>query len=142
MKALKYLPLGLMTLVAAGSLVGNYVLYKDLKAARANPQPKSDQDNAQLVDRVRRLMVIPDEAPTIATVTDPEKLKDQAFFANAKTGDKVLIFSAAKKAILYDPVADKIVEVAPLTVNNPPTVDGQTAPAAKPPAKSSDDTNK
>jgi hypothetical protein len=60
-------------------------------------------------------MVLPaDETPTIATVSDPEKLKDQPFFANAKKGDKVLIFSNSAKAILYSPTEDKIVEVAPI----------------------------
>ncbi|KKT87549.1 MAG: hypothetical protein UW89_C0024G0001, partial [Parcubacteria group bacterium GW2011_GWB1_45_10] len=31
-------------------------------------------------------------------------------------GDKVLIFSTSQKAILYDPVNDIIVEVAPINI--------------------------
>ena len=54
------------------------------------------------------------ETPTIATVSDPEALKNQAFFVDAKKGYKVLIYSNAKKAFLYDPSADKIVNIAPL----------------------------
>ena len=54
----------------------------------------------------------------MATVSDLEKLKDQPFFAKAKIGDKVLIYTDAKKAILYDPVNDKIVEVAPINIGN------------------------
>jgi hypothetical protein len=47
-------------------------------------------------------------------ISDPEKLKGQAFFAKAKIGDNVLIYTASKKAYLYDPVANKILEVAPI----------------------------
>ena len=69
-----------------------------------------------LVAEVGRLIVLPEnEVPTVATVTEPEKLKDQLFFANAKAGHKVLLYTEAKKAYLYDPVAKKLIEVAPIT---------------------------
>ena len=75
----------------------------------------------KVVQKVGRLMVLPEgEAPTVATVTDPEKLKDQQFFQNAKEGYKVLIYTNAKKAILYDPAQNKIVEVAPLNIGGAP----------------------
>ena len=67
---------------------------------------------------VSKLMVLPtDETPTMATVSDPEKLKNQAFFVNAKVGDKVLIYTKARKAILFSPSQNKIIEVSPLNVN-------------------------
>lgn len=79
----------------------------------------SGQDSSQaLLDQVSKLIILPqDEQPTIATVTDTEKLKDQAFFANAQAGDKVIIYTTAKKAILFRPSENKIVEVAPLNIN-------------------------
>ncbi|OGN17447.1 MAG: hypothetical protein A3F48_04405 [Candidatus Yanofskybacteria bacterium RIFCSPHIGHO2_12_FULL_41_9] len=69
------------------------------------------------------MLVLPtDEQPTVATVTDLEALKGQPFFLNAKIGYKVLIYTKAKKAILYDPQARKIVEVAPINLGNQPTL--------------------
>lgn len=66
-----------------------------------------------LVNKVSQIVYLPEgEDPSIATVTDPEKLKNQNFFENAKTGDKVLIYSRTGKAILYDPVSHKIVNIS------------------------------
>jgi len=82
-----------------------------------NPNAVTETQNQDLIEEVGRMILLPEgEQPTIATVTDPSKLADQQFFANAKTGDKVLVFSLAKKAILYDPVAHKIIEVGPVNV--------------------------
>ncbi len=92
---------------------------------KQNPQVLGDATNAtaeasQLLVEVGKLMVLPEnEQPTIATVTDLEKLKDQPFFAKAQVGDKVLIYTSAKKAILYRPTENKIIELAPLSVSQP-----------------------
>ena len=75
-----------------------------------------------VVAEISKIMILPvGEDPTVATVADPEKLKGQSFFVNAKKDDKVLIYTNAKKAILYRPSERKIVEVAPLNI-------GQQAP--------------
>lgn len=77
----------------------------------------SDAEIRELVSKVGALIELPEgDEPTIATVTDPQKLTDQAFFATAKTGDKVLIYANAKKAILYRPSENKIIEVAPVNI--------------------------
>ena len=83
----------------------------------------SAKRNQELIQEISALIVLPaDETPTIATVTDLSKLRNQPFFANAKTGDRVFIYTKAKKAILYDPIQKKIIEVAPLNVG---TVDSE-----------------
>jgi len=46
------------------------------------------------------------------------KLSEQEFFKQAQVGHKVIIYAKAGKAILYDPVANKIVEVAPINLEN------------------------
>ena len=75
------------------------------------------EESTNLVNEVSKLIVLPDdEQPTIATVADPEKLKDQPFFRKAQKGFKVLIYTNARKAVLYSPSLDKIVEIAPLNI--------------------------
>lgn len=91
--------------------------YKKASALKANPQLAAQKEAVELVRRVGKLIILPEgEVPIAATVDDPEKLKDQLFFAKAKVGDKVLFYQEARKAYLYDPVADKILEVAPIVL--------------------------
>lgn len=84
-----------------------------------NPAVKSAEENKQLIEQIRKLIILPeDEEPTIATVNDLSKLQNQPFFANAQIGDKVLIYNKAKKAILFRPSENKIIELAPLIDNS------------------------
>lgn len=111
--------------VAVGAAIFYFVrattAQKELASFKDNPNAAAEKETKDLIARVGELIVLPtDETPTIATVSDPEKLKAQSFFVNAKTGDKVLIYTKARKAILYDPIAHKIVEVAPLNIGDKP----------------------
>lgn len=113
----------IVILIGAG-----FYFYRQYAALKANPATAdAEREVISLVAEVSKYMILPDETPTVATVTDVTKLQDQAFFAKAKNGDKVLIFTQAKKAILFDPVAKKIVEVAPINIG-----DSQTRATPKP----------
>lgn len=106
-------------IVALASSAAAFTFWSKTQNLKSNPQKATQNEIENLVSRVRELIVLPeDEQPTVATVTDPERLKDQPFFSKAKSGDKVLIYTNAKKAILYDPVQHKIIEVAPLNIGS------------------------
>jgi hypothetical protein len=86
-----------------------------LAAIQSDPQIQASLEIDQLVNQVGQLITLPSgEQPTVATVTDLSQLQNQPFFTNAQVGDKVLIYSTAKEAILYRPSDNKIIEVAPL----------------------------
>lgn len=93
--------------------------YKD---AKQKVQAGSNaSQNAKLLDDVRKVFVLPTSGtPTIATVSSADKLRNQEFFANAKDGDKVIVYSAAKRAILYRPSTEQIVNVAPIIASSNP----------------------
>ncbi len=92
-----------------------YNLYKkNQKILKA--LPKNVDETRELLDKVGKLIELPKEEATVASVSDKEKLKDQPFFQNAKNGDKVLIFTKAKKAILYRPSINKIIEVGKINL--------------------------
>lgn len=77
---------------------------------------RSGNDTTELQNLVQTIgvfMELPDgETPTLATVTDTEKLPALVFFSHAKTGDKVLIYQKAAKAILYRPTTKKIIDTS------------------------------
>jgi len=116
-----------VALIVVSGLAG-YFWYQNKNNTKLGQFDSETQAGAQteaekLVIEIGRLLVLPtDEQPTVATVTDLEALKGQPFFLNAKIGYKVLIYTKAKKAILYDPQARKIVEVAPINLGNQPTL--------------------
>ncbi len=105
-----------LVLVTAVSAAG----YFYLKVRKLETITPGQNDSRKLLEQVSKLIILPqDEEPTIATVTGTEQLKGQAFFANAVVGDKVIIYTNAKKAILFRPSVNKIVEVAPLNLGAP-----------------------
>lgn len=99
---------------------GGYFYYQNQKAeAKANPEASAQAEVKKIVALVGKLIELPSgEDPTIATVTDVTKLQDQPFFAKAKNGYKVLIYTNAKRAILYDPVLNKVIDVAPINIGS------------------------
>jgi len=114
-----------LLLLGATGTAGYY--YKQLADIKKNPSKVAQDQTKVVIDAVSKLMILPTgEQPTVATVSDPAKLKDQTFFVNAKVGDKVLIYTNAKKAILYSPAENKIVEVAPVNLGDTPAVSGAT----------------
>lgn len=108
-----------LTVVTIGSVVTAYNLNSKLKSVSA--VPAADQEEVKnLVAAVGALIILPEnETPTVATVSDPSKLKEQPFFNHSEVGDKVLIYSEALKAVLYRPSTGKIVEVSVLNVAPP-----------------------
>lgn len=84
-----------------------------------------------LISKVKRLMVLPtNEEPVVATITDKEALaKEQPFYQDANNGDRVIAYMTARKAIIYDPINDKIVNAGPIYVQNSTTTPAATTPA-------------
>ena len=106
-----------------------------LGLTKTSAQVQSEVDS--LVSEVGKLIELPtDERPTVATVSDAEKVKTQAFFAKAANGDKVLIYTNAKKAVLYRPSEKRIIEVGAVNINQQPqptgTPEATVAPVSSP----------
>ena len=98
------------------------------KTTNANPAAQAEKEAEELLVREGKLILLPEgETPTVATVSDPERLKDQPFFAKAKVGDKVLLYQTSKKAYLYDPVNNKLLEVAPISLGANEAIESETS---------------
>lgn len=116
--------------VIVGISLYYYLQYKKSQELLKNPLLASEIEQQSVITRVGKLTQLPaNEQPTIAKVSDITKLHDQSFFKNAKNGDYVLLYQKAKEVILYDPVANKVVQIGPITINQPasPSTTGSQA---------------
>lgn len=116
----KYLIPAAVSAVVLIIVAGAFLFYKNKAVPTPNNNPQVAQEEVKkLVSEVSKLIDLPTgEDPTVATITDITKLKDQPFFQKAKNGDKVLIYTKEKKAILYDPNMKKVLDAAPLNIGS------------------------
>lgn len=112
----------LVGLVILGLGLGCVALY--ISYSRARNELNTVSQNARIVStdlltNVEMLAEVPeDEIPTVATITDVKKLEGQRFFERAENGDKLLIYQKSKRAILYRPSSNKIVEAMRVGLGN------------------------
>ncbi|MCL4339234.1 hypothetical protein M1271_06110 [Patescibacteria group bacterium] len=81
----------------------------------AAPTPTADEIK-RLVAQVGKHFLLPaNEIPHAITLANVDTLKkDQPFFTNAKNGNILLVYS--QEVILYDPILDKVINVAQIRV--------------------------
>ncbi len=118
----------LVCLLILAAAVASYFYYQYSDLSK-NPNKVAENETKSLVVAVGKLMLLPsDETPTVATVSDPSKLKDQPFFSKSQKGDRILLYVKSRKAILYRPTTNQIIEVAPINISN----QQQPAPSPSP----------
>ncbi len=106
------LVLGVLLLVAIGVAGYFYWQYRNTVSVK---EAKEIED---LTKEISQSFLLPEnETPTLATVTDKEKLASQPFFQKSENGDKVLIYSQSGRAVLYRPSLKKIVDITSVNVN-------------------------
>lgn len=118
-------------LLVLGLLVFSVFMFAQYQQAKnkvaSNTPAAANKQVEDVVTKVGKLIILPkDQKPTVATVVHSDKLKDQIFFANAKDGDKVLVYSNQKQAILYRPSTNQLVNVSSVTVT--PNANASLAP--------------
>lgn len=124
-KSNKALPIvvSVLAVLGIGAAVFFYLENQQIKndPARLAEATKNAATNEakELKNKVAKLMQLPsDEEPVVATVSDREKLQDQAFFKDAQDGDRILIFTEAKKAVIYREKDNRIINVGPIAVTS------------------------
>lgn len=108
--------IAILFLASIGGVYYYYDKYTKTKNLLDNPDAASRAETEAVIAKLQKLMVLPEgENPSVATVLDVEKIKDQPFFTKASNGDKVVIYTKAKIAILYSPEKNLIVNVSPVS---------------------------
>lgn len=111
--------------VAVFGVYGSFHFYNKYKSLNMDAALQAKQESDRLISVLGNLMELPkDETPTIATISDKDKLKDQIFFAQAQNGDILFAYTTSMKAILYRPSSNKIINVASITINQTKDVTG------------------
>ena len=148
--------LNLLLLVAIIAVVAMFVrAEQDRRAARGelektaqqleelknSTQASGQQVAEEVLNKIRNHIELPtDPQPTVATITDVERLRESnEFYQKAKNGDHLII--TEKRAVLYDPERDVIIDVVPVQISPAETpvegqdegaVDGSPAPSGSP----------
>src|SRR5258708_1604387 len=132
-KSLFFIIIALILILTGAAATGLLIKQQPQILGLSKGTIQAQSEASMLISQVGKLIDLPkDETPTIATITDISKLKDQPFFANAKNGDKVLIYTNAKKAILYRPSENRIIEVGAVNINQQPVAQPSSSPSATP----------
>jgi hypothetical protein len=108
--------------IVALLVVVSLFLFSQYRTAqrKLHPAAENAKQIVNLTERIGKIAVLPNgETPQIYTVGHASRLSGQAFFANAKDGDKVLVYQRSNKAILYRPSTNQIVNIS--FVNAAPT---------------------
>ena len=80
-----------------------------------SPTPSVLANTAALLEKIGTHIMLPsNETPQVIPITNIEQFKNQPFFRHAKNGDVLLLYTQNKKAILYNPEEDKIIDTAPI----------------------------
>jgi hypothetical protein len=103
----------------AGYFVYDYLTSRNMVDKLNDPEYVSqlqEQQVSQTLEKLEKLMLLPDENPTMATIVDIDALRQDnpTFYANAQEGDLLIIYS--EKAILYRESENKIINVAPVFI--------------------------
>ncbi len=115
-------------ILVVGSLGLAVYFYLAYQKALVTQTPSAEL--ASLLISISKHFELPSgETPTLATVTDRDKLSGQDFFAASQNGDKVLLYQEAKQAILYRPSTGKIINVA--AINESDSRGVEPVPAAE-----------
>ena len=122
-----------LTIIVMLALAGTGYMYyqyqkttselKKIKTQTGSSSAKDDEVK-KIVAEIAKLIRLPEnDTPSIATITDVSKLKEQPPFKDAKNGDILLVFNSSGKVVLYDPKDKKIVNVT--TLSNSPSFNQQ-----------------
>lgn len=108
----------LSLLAIGGSSAAIYYYAQYTKLVMKSADPKGEVKD--ILAKVGKLIELPQgEEPTVATVQDAEQIKSQPFFAKAQNGYRVILFTNARLAILFDEKTNKLINVGSINVGTP-----------------------
>jgi hypothetical protein len=112
----------LVVVALAGSTAYLFVENKDLKSELALSESERNAiENDRIIEKVSKLIKLPDEEPVIILVNDPVvAIEDNPgiaqIFDDLQKGDYILVFRSDRSGIQYRPSEDKIIKNATISL--------------------------
>lgn len=101
-----------------GAAICAVFFYRKASVSPQDPNKVTDAQAMALIAKVDKIIDLPKgETPVLVVISDLSKLAGNPFFVKAKIGDDVLIYTLAKKAFIYDPKANIIVDATTLNLS-------------------------
>jgi hypothetical protein len=118
----------ILTLFSIGFGGYAYWQWQQTQELLKDPAKREQEEFKSTVAKIGTLIKLPvDETPTLATVSEADRLKNMTFFKDAQNGDKVLMYIKNRKAYLYRPADEILVEVATINVSDQANTNQQQA---------------
>jgi len=113
--------IGIIFVVVITAVSISQITAKKNEFKTVNNPEKAVEVAKSLVEIVGKIYELPNEIPTIATITDTKELPVDPFYIKAKNGDKILIFSSAGEIIMYRPSTNRVIDVGQVAAAPEPT---------------------
>ena len=112
----KLLVISVLLFAPISGALNIYLTYRLMTVPAIIPvQDKS----AEMISAISKLVELPsNEAPTVVVIDDPEILKKQGLFPMSESGDVILVYKGEKKAILYRPITNKIIDISVINITD------------------------
>lgn len=100
-----------------------FAIFKKFNPSVKIPEGQlSEKEIKVLVNKVSKLINVPEETPVIATIIEADQLiAEQKFYVGSKDGDYLMVFPKAQKAIIYREKENKLINVGPIIIDQPAT---------------------
>lgn len=118
----------MIVLVSAGGTLYGLTMRKDnkrlqmqIEQLKIDPQSINRDEIKSLIEKMSKLIALPEGETPVLFPFEKEKYNDQQVFSKTENGDKILIYSNAKKAYIYRPSRNVIVDVIPVNIGDTAT---------------------
>lgn len=126
---------GLLIAGAAVIVIGLLLLFLLPSGDIAKDGKITEREAQKVKAEIAKLINLPQEEPVMALVTNADQLiAEQPFYQGVTNGDVLVIYPQARKAVLFNPRTNKLVNVGPVNVGEA-SASGKKEPGTLAPAE-------
>ncbi len=109
-------PIIILLILCIAALGTSFFFYQKWRTASQT----TSVTQTKLAESLAKIIELPDEQPTVVTVSDKQKLTNQALAERVENKDMLLIYGRAQKLIVYRPSSQKVIDIITFGEKNTP----------------------